>query len=606
MADQPTDKPTLAEFLAALEEQCAVTPNALTDSMVRILAEHIPEAQRDEVLDAIREAHPDTELHLTRTPIPDAPSEFLDLDLANQVNAFVRRLEDGGFFECWGWDDELNAERGYGDESWALEMDEFFGRASATYLGDNTPLAAYVYGRLLNALRYTDRPGIFCGPLAPEAMIHTDLNEAKRRYFRAMYEVSAPSERAKCMLSLMETLRSVGSEDLGLVDVVEMDGQPDLPDLETFLPSWIDALKSVEADQKGWGRCARKLLREAVAMSAQADGLCALALEEGAEHPEVYHDWVGVLVQQNRLQEAIEAAREGIQRIVDAPYRARLADRLALLAHTTHDVGLAVEATRAAWRAAPTVVRLLLMVAATERGGVTGVVLEQEATVIGRGGWEHSDALACHLLLLAGHYEDAIVRFEKADGMGWGRSKHPGALVLSFILFSVTGHSKVTDNTAIAELWCELDAPERGYFDRRLLLDRLNTGGDTGRHPFDHHRPYSHLLLEALKSHPVTEQTRRRWLSIARRCVQDATREVLVGQHRRGESMAALWTIALTEASSVLDGEEGSLSLVDEVRAEYADYSMLQVQLDELQSKSPWLPNLDGSDTSPNLVLVKS
>jgi len=606
MADQPTDKPTLAEFLAALEEQCADSPNALTESIVRELAEHIPEEERTAVLDAIRAANPDADLQLTRTPVPDSPPESLDFELANQVNQFVRRLEDGKFFQELAWDEEQSAERSYGDESWALEMDEFFGRASSTYLSGNNPLAAYVYGRLLNAFRYADRPGIFCGPLPPEEMIQTDLNEAKRRYFRAMYEVSAPQERAQCMLALMETLRSVGGQDVGLAEVATMDGQPSLPDRDVFLPLWIEALKAVDADQKGWGRCARKLLREAVTMNGQADGLCALAYEEGAEHPEVYHDWVGVLVQQNRLQEAIEAAREGIQRIQDLSYRARLADRLALLAHTTHDVALAVEATRSAWRSAPTVVRLLLMVAAAERAGVTSVALEQESQGIRRGDWTHSDGLACHLLLLAGHYDDAIARFEQADAMGWGRAKHPGALVLSFLLFAVTGEERLIDGTAIAALLAEFDAPERGYFDRRLLLDRLNTGGDTGRHPFDQHQPYSELLLAALQSHPVPERSRRKWLAIARNRIQNTTREVLEGQHRRGESMAAQWTIALAEALSVVESEEDALTFVADVRAQYGDYSVLMRTLDELQLESPLLPDAEGNRPSPNLVLVKS
>jgi hypothetical protein len=606
MTDNKTSIPTLADFLEAIDAHRAHGDEGTRGVLLRKVAEHVPEEQREAVLASLAAVTSESIPILTRTPVPDHPPESLDFELANSVNQFVRHLEDGGYFEATGWDEELNEERAWGDESWARQMDDLFGRAGTTYLSGNRPLSAYVYGRLLGTFRHMDRPGIFCGAVPPDRMIQTDLNEAKRRYFRGMYEVTAPAERAPVMLALMESFRRVGDVDVGLAHIANMEGEPVLDSIDMFLPQWIEALRAVNTEEQGWHRMARQLLREAVAMYGGVEGLGTLALEDGRIHPEVYHDWVGLLVQQNRIDAAITAAKQGVQCIEDPTYRARLADRLALLAHTTRDPDLAVEATRAAWRTVPTLVRLLLMVAATERADVKDVVLAREAADVLRPDWAHGDGLACRLLLLAGDHSEAIARFETADARAWGHATNPGSVVLPFLLLASTDLSVPPEGSVMASLWADLDVQERNYFDRRLLQDRLTTGSDTGRHPFDHHRPFSELLLEAIEGHPIPDTDRTSLLGLAQLKVEAVIREVLEGQHRRGEILAAHLTIACAEAIALSQQVDDAMPFVEALRRDYADYSVLVSGLNDLQSQTPVLPNPEESTKQPALILVKS
>jgi hypothetical protein len=606
MVDTKTSIPTLAEFLEAIDAHRAQHGEGAMEVLLRKVATHVPEEQRVAVLASLAAVTSDSIPLLTMTPAPDQPPESLDFELANSVNQFVRHLEDGCFFEGTGWDEELNEERAWGDESWARQMDDLFGRAATTYLSENRPLSAYVYGRLLGAFRHMDRPGIFCGAVSPDRMIQTDLNEAKRRYFRGMYEVTAPDERAPVMLALMESFRRVGDMDVGLAHIADMEGEPVLDSIDVFLPQWIEGLRNVDTEEQTWRRMARRLLREAVAMYGGVEGLGTLAQEDGRTHPEVYHDWVGLLVQQNRFDSAIVAAKQGVQCIEDPTYRARLADRLALLAHTTRDPDLAVEATRAAWRTVPTLVRLLLMVAATERANVKDVVLAREAADVLRSDWEHGDGLACRLLLLAGDHSEAMTRFENADARGWGHTTNPGSVVLPFLLLASTDLSAPPEGSVLASLWADLDAQERNYFDRRLLQDRLTTGSDTGRHPFDHHRPFSELLLEAIASHPIPDTDRTALLGLAQLKVEAVIREVLEGQHRRGEILSAHLAIACAEAIALSQQVDDAIPFVEAIRRDYADYSILVSSLDDLQKQTPVLPDSEESSKRPALILLKS
>ena len=525
----------------------------------------------------------------------------------DEVDGFVRRLEDGEFYQGYGWDDERNEERAWGDDSWAKEMDELFGRAATAYLNGNQQLAARVYGRLLHTFRHRDRVGVFCGPEPAERMVQTNLSEAKRRYFRAQYEISAVSDRPTRLLAEMEALRTVGEVEVGLRVMMdtEPDGAPPLEGTDTFLPSWITVLKGVRHDPKGWGREARRLLREAVELRGGVDGLGRLARDMGADHPEAYHEWVGMLVRLDRVPEAIRAAREGVDRIRDAVYRARLADRLAFLATAEEDHTLSVEATRSAWRASPTEVRLLSLVTAAERAGVRDTLLVGEAATVLRADWNNGDALACRLLLLVGRHEEAVTRFQRADALGWGRADHAGSVVLPFLLLASTDQETPPESSAIAALWEDLDAPGRQYFDRRLLLDAMTAGAEASADAMESERPYSALLAEAVLGHPIPEIYRPRMLAAAQIKVEAVVREIINGQHRRGHNLAAKLTIAVAEAIALSQTVDDGIRFARRIRKDYRRYSVFKDALDDARRGSPVLPDPSPRPERPSLVVVK-
>ena len=606
MADLPQSTLSLAEFLEEIERR--VPPRSLERVLdaLRVIAQRVPQELRRDVIDALPEVSAPTDPEFTPSSTPSHPPTGPSAELADMADAFVRRLEDGHYYQGFGWDEERHEERAWGDESWAKEMDELFGRAATSYLSGAFDLAARVYGKLLGAFRHADRPGVFCGPEVPDRMIQTDLTEAKRRYFRSLYEVTSPTERPARLLAEMEALRHVGDGEIGLRSMSEVDGDPPLQGLNTFLPDWVRLLKAVRFDPKGWGREARRLLREAVDLQAGVDGLGKLARDEGGDHPEAYHEWVGMLVRLERIPEAVRAAREGVGRIRDAAYRARLADRLASLAVSENDLQLAVEATRNAWRASPTEVRLLHMAAAAQAADMLGAVLSIEAGAVLRPDWNFSDALACRLLLLAGRHEEAVTRFQRADALGWGRIDHAGSVVLPFLLLASTGLEAPPQGSAIEGVWSDLDAAGRNYFDRRLLMDRMGPSMEPATSSLlDSGRPYSDLLKQAVAQHPIPDVYRSRMLAAAQLKVESVVRDILNGQHRRGHALAAKLTVAVAEAIALTQKVDDGLSFVKAVRKEYRRFSVFKDELDTERKASPVLPDPKPSSDRPSLVVVK-
>ena len=602
--DTPTPKtPTLAELVELIEGRISINSYEELLSVLRILLQHVPEERRLELLSALPEARTPTAPEFSLGFYAPLPSTSVGSVLLEKAEGLVHRLENGHYFDGLRWDEERREERAWGDESWAIEMDELFGQAATNYLAGNHELAVRVMGRLLGTFRHADRTGVFCGPDAAAKMVQTDLSEAKRRYFRSLYAVSPPSDRPSRLLAQMEALRSIGEAEVGLRSMMDTDGDgdPPLEDVDLFLPAWVDLLRSVSVDHPGWGREVRRLLREGVEIHGGADGLGELAHRSGADHPEAYHDWVGALVRLDRLPEAIRAARDGVARIRDAAYRARLADRLGLLARRCSDGDLAVEATRAAWRASPTQVRLLQLVNAAETASVRETVLAREAFMILRPDWQHSDALACRLLLLVGRHEEAATRFQRADALGWGRSDHAGSVVLPFLLLASTALTEPPEGSAIQALWHDLDVQGTNYFDRRLLMDQLSGGSEMEQ---GEQRPYTELLRSAVQEYPIPEEYRARMLAIAQIKVEAVVRDILNAQHRRGQSQAAQLSAALGEAIALQSARADGLAFVKGIRDRYRRYSVFSEALKDVIRSSPILAASEDNDR-PSLVLVK-
>ncbi len=605
--------PSLAEFLDLVERRIGVPSLDRLQDVIRLFAMRIPPEARLELVELVPEATTATDPEIPRPAMAELPPVLSEVyELYEQAERLAGRLEEGRYFSHVGWDEDRREERSFGDESWAKEMDELFGRVGTSYLAGNVELAARVYGRLLGTFRHKDRVGVFCGPEVPERMITTDVNDAKRRYLRALMELTPPFERPQRLLSELEAMRGVGDRELGLRDLLTIDGDAPMEGLEAFLPAWIGALKAMARDARGFRREARRLLREAVDLSAGVDGIGRLAREEGDDHPEAYHEWVGALVRLGRVNEAVRAAREGVGRIKDAAYRARLADRLASLAVATDDTSLAVEATRAAWRASPNEIRLLRLAAAAERADVLRSVLTLEAGTVLRPDWPHSDALACRVLLLAGRHEEALTRFQRADALGWGRPDHAGSVVLPFVLLAATGHAIPPRGSALESLWSELDTPNRAYFDRRLLMDQLAdmdseepTERQDASAALDNGRPYSDLLQESIENAPIPDAYRRRMLEVARQRVEEVVREILTGQHRRGHAVAAKLVVAVGEALALSASVDEGRTFVRAMRREYTRFATFKDELDHIRTASAILPDLGPRPDRPPLFVIK-
>ncbi|MBN1174715.1 MAG: hypothetical protein JXA67_21320 [Micromonosporaceae bacterium] len=508
-------------------------------------------------------------------PVPDAGALLADID------AFVEQVRSGAYFEGWGWDDDLHEERAWGDESWAGEMDDLFAGAADAFLAGDLDLARNAYGRLLDAFRLDEEVGAFCGPASASDMVDTDVTEAVARYLRAVYETTPQPERAGVLYRRYTDLCH-RARSLNLQAIADT-RRSDLPDLERFLPGWIEIL--TEHTGGFWARDRQRLLTEATVWHAGTDGLGPVARRPGDHQPTAYLDWIDALTRDGRLADAAAAAREALSVTgFPAERAADAADRLAMLNQRLGDPAGALDATHTAWRAHPTRPRLMALVAAAQTAGALDATLSTEAD---RAGTE-PDRLTCELLLLAGRIDAAADRLAGSDPLGWSQPTHPGPVVWPHLL-AATAPAAPDKTTHLGRLFAAIDTADRwygGYSDDFDPADDLTgTGG-----PHAGTLALSTLLAGCSREHPGTPAQRQRWLTVARDVADRRIDAVVSNKHRGAYQRVAVLAVAYAE-SLTLDGDpSGATAYIAGVRARYPRHTAFRAELDRATAASPLLP----------------
>jgi tetratricopeptide (TPR) repeat protein len=554
-----TGAPALGPFLEQLEERLDRFTHAELQDALRTHARSLRPEERRAFL-AI--------LSPPKAAAPSAPSapdtaEESDVALLDEIGDFIERLEAGEYCHGWGWDSEIGDERAFGDESWADEMDDLFDAAADAFLVGQHALAAAAYGRLLEAFLLDDGP-VFCGPAPPEEMVRTDVDEAKARYLRALYETTAPAERAAELLEAVLRLGYVGSP-MDLAALSAADTTP-LTDLVSFLPGWLERLQGWRGDPYSRGDQVARLLREAIEISQGADGLAELARTRGE-----YLAWVEALVRAERRDEAIAAGREGLERLPPARTRALLAERVAELAVEDGDALLVLAARRSAWQAEPMTERLVALwrAARDTHGHPDGVLAEETAAAHASDSLRERPALACRLWLLAGDYAPALDRFVAAPALGWSHPGHPGPVVLPFLLLIAAGQTTLPPDSALADLWGE--------------LDRSGSGFSSG---------YGDILLQTLSEHPVVAAQATLHLNLAKEAIWQRMNAIVANQHRGAYERAALLVVAGAETLALRGDGPGATRFLARAADAFPRHRSFRGALDQHQRRSVLLRDL--------------
>ena len=311
-------------------------------------------------------------------PLAQSPSVFHDLTwpvetdpLLTEIEDFAQRVESGDFYQGFGWDEEIYDERSFGDESWVYEMDGYFTSAHQAFAAGSLGLARAAYDKLFDALTLDDEVGTFCGQEPAVVMLDANLSEAMSQYLRAVYETSALSERASELITQWRRLPLHGEEP-NLQQIRDC-APEDVPDLDSFLPSWIAELSAADRGTK----LIRTLLVEAAKLSTGLDGLRDLARQTGPGQGSLYLDWVRELRAASESSRAVEAAREALEVPgIGSFNRAAIAEELAEL--SISDLQAVLEARRIAWRSRGDENRLLLLHhAAAQLGDPTNIMSEE-------------------------------------------------------------------------------------------------------------------------------------------------------------------------------------------------------------------------------------
>ncbi|MGH8938782.1 MAG: hypothetical protein ACRDV2_05465, partial [Actinomycetes bacterium] len=193
-----------------------------------------------------------------------------DPDLLDDVESFVADITKGTYAEGYGFDSDYGEYRTFGDETWTVEMDNLLDRAGAAFLAGDATLARGAYRMLLEALGHDDAESGFPGAGTPEELIHGDIDEAKARYLRSVWESEPLATRATALIEAADSLGYLGDDpSLAALDATRREP---LPDLDPILPDLIAALREIPPDGLRFGAQARRLLSEATERHCGVDG----------------------------------------------------------------------------------------------------------------------------------------------------------------------------------------------------------------------------------------------------------------------------------------------------------------------------------------------
>ena len=520
-----------------------------------------------------------------------------DATLLSDVDAFVADIAAGVYVDGWGYDPDYREHRAFGDETWTFELDHLLDRAGLALLAGDATTARVAYRQLFDAMEDEYDEGGFPGAGTPQELVATDMGESKHRYLRAVWDSEPTTTRAAALLEAIEDTVYVGAG--ASLAMLEATRREPLADLDAVLPELIAQLAAVPAGY-GFGTQARRLLAEATERHGGVDGLAALARTPGDQQADAYRDWIDGLVRSGRLDDAVQAAGEALDRLeAEGRVVAAIAERSALLAAGDGDDEAVLAAHQTAWRADPTLERLLALIDVATALGERDIVLATEASRTDGEPILQRPDLAAGLLLLAGRTDDAVRLVDAADDVGWDGGGHPAPVVVPFLLVGASSatHDERWGDSLLLEL---LDrANNAGWpHDRLRPDDGLDTLHATlaeqeplaiGRY---HALPHDDLLLstlltDRLERHPPQADERQRWLSTARRFVDARIDTVVGGQHRAAYARAAHLAAACAEAIALATTPDDAGTYLDDLHARYPRHSLFRRELRAIADQSP-------------------
>lgn len=571
------EKIPLKTFWEAVEQRLAACSAEELRAILRAMAQETPPTGRQAFLTKLEPVEE------TAVAAQQAiQQEDLLADIADLAQELTAEMEGAEYWEEHsGWGEYYDDEDSLGPYAEQVEpLVELFDRAEAAFDYGQLSLARAAYRELFELLDLDDDYGR--GVHATD-LTGVDLDEARARYLRAVYELEPLAGRPQVLFEQMQQMDSVGllRRYLGLVDLIQISPRP-LSEREQFLAAWIAYLRP-QAGPK-----ADAWLREAVWLAQGTPGLETLARTEGQARPRAYLDWFKALAQEHKYQEVRQAAQEALQTLpAQLPIRAAIADHLCVAAAALNEP----EALRAgrweAFLAKPTLARLLDLREATPAGEARTAQMRQAVEHVraylahppGRQSefeWDRDDlerpawidhSVLAHACLLAEELEAAHQLAAGEKVLGWSSSSNPQGLVTAFFLVLLSGRQPSTAlSPNLAQLWrWGLSASIRFWYgggQQESLLERLE-------------QAYAEQFTQVALSQDKQPEILAWCVDIAQR----RTDGIVGGQHRKSYDKAAVVTTACAEVLRLRGDRAAADSLVSEVRIRFPRHRAFQAEL---------------------------
>jgi hypothetical protein len=576
------EKISLKTFWDAVEQRLAACSGEELRNILRAMAQETPPSERRAFLNRLNSKEKTVEA--TEQAIGQ---EDLLADIDDVVQELESEMEDPHREYEWGAYDDEDSLGPY--ESFVEPLTALFDRTEAVFDSGNAALARQAYEKLFAALALEDDYG---RGVRPYDLPDVDMQEARARYLREVYETEPPKRRPEALFECFGRFQFWDfPSSPQLEDLLEISTRP-LPDRDRFLEDWIAYLKQCD-DRK-----ADRWLREAVRLARGTQGLEELARTEGRKHPRAYLDWFAALEQESRYCEVLEAAQEALQELpANLPIRAAIADHLCKAAAELSEPSIFQAGRWEAFLVKPTAARLVALWEAIPevmerldrmRGAVRHVedYLEHPPTRstlwdfgsddLEHPAWVDKSALA-HAYLLSGEWEAAHRLAAAEKPLGWSSSNNPQGLAVAFFLMALSGKVPGALPANLGRLWREALGCSAGF--GSLGFDELSeTMGAQGRETtlVEHlNAAYRELLLNA----PLSEEQQKNYLTWCLEVITKRVNGIVGGQHRRSYGKAAALAGAGIEVLRLRGDEQAAQALLDEVRGRFPRHRAFQGEL---------------------------
>jgi hypothetical protein len=576
------DKLPLKTFWEALERRLAAYSADELRAILRGMAQETSPMERRTFLAKLEPQKRDAafEKQLQQADLLADIDDWIAQVQANMEHADYWEEERG-----YSWGEYYSDEDSLGPyEEYVEPLAALFDRTAAIYRRGNLTLARAAYQKLFGeALSVEDEYG---RGVHADDLTNVDLDEARARYLRAVYETEPPARRLRVLL---EQLRQVQVWFPGmhprLNDLIEISPKP-LPDRDRFMNDWIALLRKQNgADADAW-------LREAIRLAQGTPGLEELAHTEGKKRPRAFLDWVTALEEEGKHREALAAAQEALKTLpAKLPLRAAIADQLCAAASKLGKAEIVRLGRWEAFAAKPTLARLLdLWDSAPSREARTRLMrqaAEHLKQYLGRSArrsdfiesmgekddaetpaWVDTSDLA-HAYLLSGQWHSAHQLAAREQVLGWSTSENPQGLVVSFFLVLLSRKPLGALPANLSRVWHDaLDANIGfGYWaetgqEEKILLKRVE-------------RAYAEVVDHASLSPNEQDEFLSWCLQVARRRVD----KIVKDQHRKSYAKAAALIAACAEVLRLRKHSAEADALLDQVRNRFPHHRAFQSEL---------------------------
>jgi hypothetical protein len=560
-----TNKLNKREFMNEVEKRLDTYSLDTLQNILRTWANQLPSMDRTEFLHKLE-------------PQNESQKYIQDKELIRDIQEFYKKIENGDYCTGWGWDDEIQDERDWGDECWAIEMDGFFRTAEYAYLNGDYELAVDAYKVLFEILDMCDESGHFPGAPNPENMLETDLVEARNIYLRSVYFATPVTNRPIKLLSIIQEFEYYIGDDLNIQSINNA-GQAQLPEFDQFLPTWIKLLK------KDNNQYTNYLLREAVLLSGGVSALENLANEEGKEHPRVFVDWLITLEKETDYSTMISAAKKGLEIIPkDWIIRAEVAKGLVRAGKHQANLQEQLLGWHEAFYSDPNLSNLLSLRTIAEKNDsvpkelenvverVTSLLDSKEKkedrifppdpdTLTSRA----TPLLLAQVYLLSGRIDEAVATCQDKGSIGWTYhySDNPKGLVVPFLLRLISKNSNMNSTPNLEIVWKE-------------ALE--NTLRSHERNPGDLEE-LQKIMNNIIESVTLSKAKINQYLMMCEQETCNRVDAIVSGKYRGSYHKAAKLLIAMAEVLEKLNLKSKSIELVEKYRKKYNNHRAFQHEL---------------------------